>query len=409
MSAGPLRSRRLWGGLGLLALVTWAGIALARDRDDGAEWARVERRDLERRVDVQGVLEAVDTTDLTAPQLPQMWRFKIAFMAEEGARIGAGDVVLGFDDTEVRQNLLTAIADRDTAATSLEKRTTDLAVARERAELALAEAEAKLRKARLKTDVPADVVASIELRTAEVDRGVAELEAAFRAEQLAGLNSRSEAELAALERQLEYSRRRVAELEQAIVELQVRAPRPGTVVYKTSWNGEKKKIGDTVWWAEPIIEIPDLERLRATAQVEEVAAGDVALGQTVTYRLDAHPDRAFRARVARIHRAIQMRSFRDPTKVMQIELELIDPDPVLMRPGMRVVGELVVDRVEGVLAIPLRAVFDQGGRPAVIADRSLGQTVIEPELGRRGDRYVEVLAGLADGDRVRIDPAAGAR
>ena len=409
MSRTGLRWRRLLGGLALLALVAWAGIALARDRDDGAQWTRVERRDLERRVEVQGVLEAVDSSDLTAPRLPQMWRFKLAFMAEEGSRVEAGAVVLGFDGTEIQQNLLTAIADRDTAAKTLDKRTTDLAVERERAELALAEAEAKLRKATLKTEVPGEVVASIELRTAEVDRAIAEREAAFRAEQLAGLTRRSEAELAALERQLEYSRNRVAELESSILKLQVPAPRGGTVVYKTNWNGEKKKVGDTVWWAEPILQIPDLDRLRASAQIEEVAAGDVALDQTVTFRLDAHPDRTFRARVARIHRAIQTRSFRDPTKVMQIELELLDPDPALMRPGMRLVGELTVERVENVLTIPLRAVFDRNGRPAVLVDRPLGEAIVEPELGRRDHQHVEVLAHLDARDRILLDPEARGR
>jgi HlyD family secretion protein len=408
MSHHPLRSRRLWFGLVVVALLVWAGIALARDRDEGARWARVAPRTLERRVEVQGLVEAIDSIDLTAPRLPQMWRFKIAFLAEEGIRVNAGAVVVGFDDTEIQQSLLAAIADRDTAAKTLEKRTTDLAVERERAELTLAEAQAKLRKAQLKTEVPGDVVASIELRTAEVDRDIAQREADFRTEQLAGLTRRSAAELEALRRHLEYSRKRVEQLEQAVVKLQVPAPRAGTVVFKTNWNGDKKKVGDSVWWGEPILQIPDLEKLRAIAQVEEVAAGDVALGQAVTFRLDAHPDRTFAARVARIHRAVQARSFRDPTKVMQVELELLETDPAIMRPGMRLVGELTVDQVDAALAIPLEAVFDHGGRPAVLVERSLGEEIVEPELGRRDNRFVEVLGGLAPGDRVRVDPDVGA-
>jgi HlyD family secretion protein len=405
------RARRRWGWLALVALLLVAAFAAAAalDRRGGAgAWQAVERRSLERTVDVVGVLEAIDSSDLTAPQLPQMWNFKIAFLAEEGARVEAGRPVLAFDDTELQLRLLQAIADRDTAAKTLEKRTTDLAVERERAALTLAEAEAKLHKARLKTDVPPEVTPSIEMRLARVDREIAEREAAFRRESLAGLERRAANELDALERQLEYSESRVTGLRQAIERLTVTAPRAGTVVYRTNWNGEKKKVGDTVWWAETIIQIPDLERLRASAEVEEIAAADVAPGQAVRFRLDAYPDRPFRARVTRVQRAVQSRSFRDRTKVMKLELELEETDPVIMRPGMRFTGELVVEMADDVLAIPLGAVFDRQGRPAVWVDGALGRRLVEPVLGRRAGDRVEVVEGLRAGERVLVGAGAQA-
>ncbi|HVS15549.1 MAG TPA: efflux RND transporter periplasmic adaptor subunit [Thermoanaerobaculia bacterium] len=408
---GRRRARRRWRRLGLVALLLVAALAAAAALDlrgDGGVWEVVGPRTLERTVDVVGVLEAVDSSDLSAPQLPEMWRFKISLMAPEGSRVEAGQPVLGFDDTELQQRLLQAIADRDTAAKTLEKRTTDLAVERERAVLTLAEAEANLRKARLKTDVPPEVTASIELRQAEVDRQIAEHEAEFRRESLASLERRVASELGALQRQLEYSESRVGGLRAAIERLQVKAPRAGTVVYQANWNGDKKKVGDTVWWAETIVQIPDLERLRARAEVEEIAAGAVALGQTVRFRLDAHPDRPFRARVATVQRAIQARSFRDRSKVMKLRLELEETDPVIMRPGMRFEGELVVERSVDVLAIPLAAIFDRQGRPAVWVDGALGRRTVEPTLGRRAGDLVEVVDGLADGDRVLIAPGRGA-
>ena len=65
------------------------------------------------------------------------------------------------------------------------------------------------------------------------------------------------------------------------------APREGTVIYVLNpRNGEKKKVGDSCWKAERVVEIPDLNRMKAEGEVDEVDAGRVAVGQRVTLRLD---------------------------------------------------------------------------------------------------------------------------
>jgi HlyD family secretion protein len=38
----------------------------------------------------------------------------------------------------------------------------------------------------------------------------------------------------------------------------VRAPQDGIVVYQTNWRDEKKKVGDSVWFGEKILALPDL-------------------------------------------------------------------------------------------------------------------------------------------------------
>jgi len=74
----------------------------------------------------------------------------------------------------------------------------------------------------------------------------------------------------------------------AIRQMMVLAPRDGTVVYATSFRGEKKKVGDSTWKAEKVIEIPDLTQMRGDGEVDEVDAGRVAASQRVTLRLVLH-------------------------------------------------------------------------------------------------------------------------
>ncbi|MDP3767735.1 MAG: efflux RND transporter periplasmic adaptor subunit, partial [Dehalococcoidia bacterium] len=72
-----------------------------------------------------------------------------------------------------------------------------------------------------------------------------------------------------------------------------------------------------------------------------------------------------------------------------------------LRPGMAVTLALETSRVEETLAIPLAAVVDEDARPIAFVQLS-GETFEKRELklGIRDGDWVQVLAGLAEGDRV---------
>jgi Cu(I)/Ag(I) efflux system membrane fusion protein len=68
---------------------------------------------------------------------------------------------------------------------------------------------------------------------------------------------------------------------------------------------------------------------------------------------------------------------------------------------MYVDAEIETGSAESVLAIPESAVLDSGSRQAVLVDKGGGR--FEPRevrLGHRGEGYVEVREGLAEGDPV---------
>ena len=81
------------------------------------------------------------------------------------------------------------------------------------------------------------------------------------------------------------------------------------------------------------------------AFVDEAHAGLLVVGQRATLRLDAHPDREFTARVQTVKRRVQRRSWRDPRRVVAVELELDEVDSERMKPGMRLTGTLDVGSV----------------------------------------------------------------
>ncbi|HEX7190966.1 MAG TPA: hypothetical protein VF381_05270, partial [Thermoanaerobaculia bacterium] len=146
--------------IALVALFFFGGWALrnklAADRQ--GDWVDATRGDVVSGVDVSGTLAAVDSSILGPPQINDTWEFKISMLAPEGSDVKKGAPVLGFDTSELQRRLDQYRALAEQAAKEIEKKRSDLSLHRESDRIALAEAEAKMRKTALKLEAPADIV-----------------------------------------------------------------------------------------------------------------------------------------------------------------------------------------------------------------------------------------------------------
>lgn len=402
-------SRRGWSFLAVAALVLAVAAVAAvatvgppasvdlpdGESDDGR--LRVRRGDLVLSAEVSGTLEAVDSHLLGPPSVPYMWNYKISFLAPEGAEVEAGTPVLRFDTSELQRRLQEKVAERDSAATELEKKRVDLERTLRDLEMQLAEAEARLRKAELKVEVPAELEAANELATARLDRDLAAAEVESLGRRLELKRRAGRAELTALREKRDRAEERVAEIQVYIDRLTVRAPRAGTVIYVTDWQGDKRKVGDQVWQANKVVEIPDLTRMQARGQVDESDAGRLAVGQTVRLRLDAHPESEYRGRVEEIASAVTRKDRGNPLKQVELVVDLEETDPERMRPGMRFQGEVEVERAEGVALAPAVAVRSTAAGPVAYRKTLFGVEEVHPRVGRRNEEWVEILDGLPVG------------
>jgi len=393
--------RWVWVAVPLLLLAIFGGRwVFGVLAGPATQWLDVDRDDLVLGVDVEGTLQAVETTLLGPPQIRETWQFKIASMAPEGEVVEAGAPVLAFDTSELQQNLKEQLAERDAALKRVEQRDRELTVQRKRDELALDEARAELRKAQLKAETPDEMAAAAELAQLRLDLELADKRVVFLETRLESSKRSIEATLGALRDQARQAEQRVEQTRDAIEKMTRPAPTGGTVIYVKNWQDEKKRVGDSCWRGEHVIELPDLDAMKAAGRVHEADAGKVAEGQRMTFRLDAHPDVEFSGRVASIWRTVQRESWRNPLKVVRLEIELDETDKCRMRPGMRFRGRIETERVEDALVVDAEAVFLKLEGPVVYRKTMVGFEVVPVELGRRNQDRVEVLTGLDEGDSI---------
>jgi Cu(I)/Ag(I) efflux system membrane fusion protein len=145
-----------------------------------------------------------------------------------------------------------------------------------------------------------------------------------------------------------------------------------------------------------LFEIADLARLWVLADVYESDLASVRVGSAgevgVTYR----PGRTWRGRVSQIAPTVD-----EATRTVKVRLE-VDNSGDDLKPGMFTDVELLGDETRA-LVVPEDAVVDAGDRRIVFVDRGEGRyEPREVRLGARRGQRVEVLAGLAEGDRVVV-------
>ena len=394
--------RRILVALGLL-VVAVAAVSVRGGWRRAAEVltpVKVAREDLVLTVDVDGELAAVRSTDIGAPPVTEV-EFKIAFLAPEGAAVKTGQPILGFDTEALNRLLVDKKAELAEFTKKAEQKEVDLRMKLLEIEQQVAQGEADLGKAELKAEVPPELQQRVELEKARLDfrgrqRDLENLQADRRVTQSMG-----EAELRSLRNQRDRARGRVEALEAAIEKMMVKAPQDGIVVYRTNWRDEKKKVGDSMWFGETVLALPDLSQMRADGFVDEADGGPVAPRQKVTIRLEARPDLDLYGKVKTVGRTVRQRSWRNPVKVFKVDVALDRTDPTMMRPAMRFRGEIETGRIPRLLLVPRDAVFLREQGPVAWVRRGLGGwTEVPVRLGRSNRRQVEIVEGLAEGDRL---------
>lgn len=365
----------------------------------------VKKADLVIGVEVTGELAAVDSLDVKPPALYDTWDFKIANLAPEGIEVKPGDPVVAFDPSEQMRTLESLQNDAEAAKKKLDKKRDDAALARRDEQLAIAQAEAALRKASLKTTGEKDLMATVDQKTLELEEQLAKL-ALDQAKNKADRAQKSDAaEVQSLTDHYQYLVDRVKELQDNIGKMDVKSPRAGTIVYPTNWRGEKKKVGDSAWRMEAVLQIVGLGKMVGNGEIDEIDVARVAVDQPVSIKLDALPDVMLKGAVGEIAKSVAPKSQADPSNVVKLKVKVDAPPNVPLRPGMRFRGEVETERLASVVQVPAEAVFVTPDGPVAYKASGGGVTKVKLVLGKRNATAIEVKSGLAPGDRVsRIDP-----
>jgi multidrug efflux pump subunit AcrA (membrane-fusion protein) len=357
-----------------------------------------------RRLRAEGVLRAVESTPVTAPQDAD-GPLTIGWLAEDGSTVAAGDVVVRFDPTTMQRELADSEADVATDEHRIDKVAVDSAATRGKRERTADLAQHEVEVAHEFDTTDTKILSRIEIAENAIDVELAEAKAAH-AGRVKGV------ERSVASNQLDVHRiakghhsQAVEHARKGLERLDVIAPHAGVLVLRRGWEGEVVRVGDTVWAGLKIAELPHIDALQAEVFVLEIDAADLVVGLSAEVVIDAHPEVTWKAKVARVDTLAQPKHPEVPVNYFGVTLELERTDVELMRVGQRVQAIISIAQ-PAAITVPRQAVFDRDGKSIVYRVGDRGFDEVEVVLGRASAGRVVVERGLASGDRIALrDPA----
>ena len=221
--------------------------------------------------------------------------------------------------------------------------------------------------------------------------------------------AQKQAAIASAQSRIQEAAARLELAKQQLARCEVRAEVPGIVVYKDVFFGSeqrKPQVGDQVWANQPLIILPDIQKMVVETRVRETDVHKVERNQKVAVRVEAYPDLRLAGAVTLVGTLAQEEKERRGTKFFSVTVQIKESEPRL-RPGMTARVEIEVEERKRALYVPLDAVFERDGR-SVVYPAGRSPRAREVVLGPSNADFVVIEKGLAKGERVLLrDPGLG--
>jgi RND family efflux transporter MFP subunit len=177
----------------------------------------------------------------------------------------------------------------------------------------------------------------------------------------------------------------------------ITAPFAGVVTKRYADTGALIQAGTaSETQSMPVVQLAEWSRLRLVVPVPESAVPQLHLGSAVQVHVSAM-NRDFEGRVARFADALN-----DETRTMHTEIDVENLDGTL-KEGMYAEAKIILKQQKDALTIPIQALERNSSSATVLIVDNQGRVEErQVKVGAEGSDRVEVLAGLAENDRVII-------
>jgi len=321
----------------------------------------------------------------------------------EGQSVRRGDILIELDDTNERASVAQARAALAQAEAKLRQLRE---VALPAAEQSLVQAQANALQARRQYDRTKDLRTKGFISQASLDdaqRNLDVAESQLRAARIQiQTNSRGGSDFVLAQTALEQARASLRVAQARLDQTVIRAKTDGVLI------GRNVEPGDVVQPGKELMVLAPAGETQVVLQVDERNLSQLSIGQHALGSADAFPDRRFAAELFYINPGVD--ALRGS---VEVKLRVPRP-PDYLRQDMTVSMDIEVARRNDTIIVPTDAVHDLASdRPwvlAVVGHRALRRSV---KLGLKGNAHIEVLDGVAPGDRLipatNVAIAAGQR
>ncbi len=375
---------RILGGVIALAVVAYVAVGVILG--PRVEVAKVTRRDVVQSVVASGRVATPYRVDIGSQIVGTVAEVPVA----EGQTVKTGQTLIVLEASEARAGVKQAeVAVAQAEARLRQLRELQLPVA----DQALRQAEANLTNAKVQYErnrrlYEAGFVGKSVLDDAQRNLDVAQTQVDSARKQVETAQTTG-SDYAVAITALEQTRASLQAARARLAYTTIQAPSDGTLIARDVERGDVVQPGKILMVLSPAGET------QIVLQIDERNLGRLKLGQKALASADAYAAQRFPAELVYINPGVDAQR-----GTVEVKLRVPQP-PEYLKQDMTVSVDIEVERRPGALALPAEAVHDATGPAPWVLVVSRGRAVQRPvTLGLRGERWVEVLTGPAEGDLV---------
>ena len=383
--------------------------------------AVVRRGPLEKTLRLSGTTVAQKAVTLLTPQLwgarergsrdgSRDFNQVLQKLVASGSTVRKGQTVADFDQLYMLNRMDDYRAWVDQNRANLRKLNAMLQVRRKSYEQQIRRAKADMEKAALEIR-RAPVLSAIQVEKSKLILEEAKARYAQIADEAKFFEASERAAIRASELNLERCLVEFGRAERNVNRMVVSAPMDGLAVLQTIRRGSEPaevREGDQLSPGQPYMQIVDLSSMSVEANLNQVDAERVHIGQRARVQFDAFPGLEVPAHVVAVTAFARSRGWRgNYVTELPIRLKLDQLDKRVI-PNFSVSVDLVLESAEDALIAPSESVFQEGSKSFAYVKSESGWEKRELQLGLSTPVASAIDSGLTEGEVIAAEPLSPA-
>jgi len=367
--------------------------------------AEVQKGTFIEELNEEGTVQAVNATAISSPRISFRYgSVKIASMVEDGKEVKEGDTLIVFSPAEIQKAIVDAEQQLEIAKAEYEKlkATQESEIEDLKADLEVTKINQEISQINLDNSQYESEVTKKEIQL-QLETSNISLERAI--DQIENKKKIHKEELRQKELNINQLKKTLNEANESLNSLFLISPTEGIASVKTNWmTGKKWQAGDQPYSTSPIIDLPDLTKMKCEIMINEVDVAKIQPGLPVEIQADAFSDTTYTGNVTTVANLAQPKDRNGKIKVFPIEV-LIDGEETNLLPGLTVSCKIKVKEIPGVIFIPVETVYEEFGISYVYIQTSSGFKRKDIKTKEQNTDFIVVSEGLTEGDMVALsDP-----
>jgi HlyD family secretion protein len=353
---------------------------------------------------ISGEAQSTSSKEINGPinaRRFNIYQLKIQDLVAEGTIVKKGDYIGKLDASEVNSKINDAQLNLESAESKYTQQQLDttLTLKQERTAIKDLLFNIEENQLELKRSIyePPATIRKLEIQIDKFERELKE-----KKEDYSIKKRQANAKMIEVGTEVSKIKKQIEELTELQKQFTIFSEDDGMVTYVKDWNGIKKKVGATISpWEPAMASLPDLTKMESKTYSNEIDIRKIKKDLKVKIGFDAFPNIEINGVVTDVANVGENKMGSD-IKLFQVLIKLNETNKNI-RPGMTTSNRILTHQENGVLMVPLEAIFSKNSISYAYVKSGYSIEKKQLELGLANNEVVIINKGLNENDIVYLN------